>query len=181
MVAWRYGKFASMGLERVLASVSPLCVILCCYGINKLISEKLSHKFSLPIIILFLFFVIRSTFETYKYPLKANYDAKVEFETANWFKSNYDQNCVIYYAHPGIVFYTDRNPFDKKLNIEQFDLNVDNITDKSLPTYIFWDSQFSESSCRLKLNDLLNSPKVKLIHPLIEDSGFKMYVFELVR
>ncbi len=181
VVAWRYGKFASMGLERVLASVSPLFVILCCYGINKLISEKLSHKFSLPIIILFLLFVIRSTFETYKYPLKANYDVKVEFETAKWFKTNFDQNCVIYYAHPGIVFYTDRNPFDKKLNIEQFDLNVDNITDKSLPTYIFWDSQFSESSCRLKLNDLLNSPKVKLIHPLIEDSGFKMYVFELVR
>jgi len=181
IVAWRFGMFGSLGLERVMASVSPFFVILCCYGINKMIVLRLPAKFSLPLIGIILFFVVRSTFEVYHFPLKASYDAKVEFEAAKWFKKNYTQDCVVYYAHPGIIFYTDRNPFDKNLNIEQFDLNVDNITDKSLPTYIFWDSQFSESSCRLKLNDLLNSPKVKLIHPLFEDSGFKMYVFELVR
>ncbi len=181
IVAWRFGKFGSMGLERVMASVSPFSVILCCYGINKIITMRVNSKIALPLIGVILFFCIRSTFGIYSFPLKANYDAKVELEAAKWFKKNYSQDCIVYYAHPGIIFYTDRNPFDKKLNIEQFDLNVDNITDKSLPTYIFWDSQFSESSCRLKLNDLLNSPKVKLIHPLFEDSGFKMYVFELVR
>lgn len=181
VVAWKFGKFGSMGLERVLASVSPLFVIVICFGLNKLIVEKLNAKVALSLIAVFLLFVVRSTFGIYHYPLKAAGDAKVELEAANWFKKNYEQDCVIYYAHPGIVFNTDRNPFDKKRNIEQFDLKVDDITDKSLPTYIFWDSQFSDSSCRLKLNDLLNSSKVRLIHPLFEDSGFKLYVFELVR
>ena len=143
--------------------------------------EKLSKKYSLPLVLIFLFFVVRSTFEIYKYPLKASYDAKVELVAAKWFKENYSQDCIIYYAHPGIVFNTDRNPFDKEKNIEQFDLNVEKLEVKSLPTYIFWDSQFSESACRLKLNDLLNSPKVRFIHPLFEDSGFKLYVFELVK
>ena len=181
VVAWKIGMFASLGLERVLVSVSPFWVIICCYGINKLLIEKLSKKYSLPLVLIFLFFVVRSTFEIYKYTLKASYDAKVKLVAAKWFKENYSQDCIIYYAHPGIVFNTDRNPFDKEKNIEQFDLNVEKLEVKSLPTYIFWDSQFSESACRLKLNDLLNSPKVRLIHPLFEDSGFKLYVFELVK
>lgn len=181
VVAWKYGKFASLGLERVFASVSPLCVILCAYGINKIVSERLPAKYSIPVIVVFLFLVVRSTFDVYKYPLKASWDAKVELDAARWFRENYSQNCIIYYAHPGIVFNTDRNPFDKERNIEQFDLKVDELQVKSVPTYIFWDSQFSESACRLKLDDLLNSPKVRQIHPLFEDQNFKLYVFELIR
>ncbi|MFZ7113803.1 MAG: hypothetical protein ACO1G9_00390 [Bacteroidota bacterium] len=181
VIAWKFGMFASLGLERVLASVSPLWVVLCCYGIHKLLPEKLPVKFSLPVIAVFVFFIVRSTFDVYKYPLIATSDAKVERDAAKWFKANYSQDCIIYYAHPGIVFHTDRNPFDKEKNIEQFGLKVENLEVKSIPTYIFWDNQFSDSSCGLKLDDLLNSPKVRLIHPLFEDWTFKLYVFELVK
>jgi hypothetical protein len=181
VVAWKFGMFASMGLERVLASVSPLWVIVICYGINKLLAERFPAKYSMTIITVLLFFVVRSTFAVYKYPLIASSDAKVELDAAKWFKENYSQDCIIYYAHPGIVFNTDRNPFDKEKNIEQFGLKVENLEVKSIPTYIFWDNQFSESACGLKLDDLLNSPKVRLIHPLFEDWTFKLYVFELVK
>jgi hypothetical protein len=86
----------------------------------------------------------------------------------------------VYYAHPAIIFYTNRNPFDKQLNIEQFGFNPDNLPKKTLPTYVFWDSQFSDFSCGVKLQNLLHSNKLKLIKHE-DDYGFHLYVFEVIR
>lgn len=181
VIVWKYGLCGSCGLERVIACVSPLFALTTAYGLHYFISEKLSSKVALPILVVILSSVVYYNFRKMEYPLKAYADNKVEYDVAKWFKQNYDQNCVIYYAHPGIVFHCDRDPFDKEKNIEQFGLNPDSIPSHSLPTYIFWDSQFSEFSCGLKLDDLKKSQKVKLIHGPIEDMGFSLYVFEVLK
>lgn len=181
VIVWKYGLCGSCGLERVVASVAPMFALISAFGLNYFVSEKLFSKIALPVLILVLASVVLYNFKKNRYPLKAYGDNKVELEVSKWFKENYDQNCVIYYAHPDVVFHCDRDPLDKEKNIEQFGLNPDSIPSHNLPTYIFWDSQFSEFSCGLKLDALKNSKKVKLIYGPIEHMGFSVYVFEVIR
>ncbi len=180
VIVWKFGLCGSFGLERVITCVSPLFSLIICYGINYIINFKFFNRISIPMVSAFLFLVVLYTFKHVHYPLKAYGGDKIELEAGKWFKHNFDQNCIVYYAHPAIIFNAERDPFDKKLNIEEFDLNADSLSDKSLPTYIFWDSQFSEFSCRVKLDVLLTSKKLKLIYHPQEDYDFNLYVFELI-
>lgn len=178
VIVWKFGLCGSCGLERVIACVLPLFSLITCYGINEVSKWKRLQRFSLPVVIAYCIVTILFVFKKH-YPLKATGEDKVESETGKWFKNTINQNCTIYYAHPGIVFYSDRNPFDKNRNIEQFGFKPEQLSQKNRPTYIFWDSQFSDFNCNVKLESLLNSSQLKLIRHS-EDKGFHLYVFELI-
>jgi hypothetical protein len=177
LISWRLGWFGSLGLERVLACVSPFCVLIACMGMNYVLDVKGWSKITWPLLLVFSVFMVLSTFKRHHYPLKAHGGAKVVIEASKWLATR-EPNCRIYYADPGIIFYTHRNPFDTNMNVEEFGLNPENIPPSPLPTYIFWDSKFSESNCRVKLETLENAPNLLKIKE-IEDRGFRMLVFQL--
>lgn len=179
--AWGAGKYASAGLSRVLASVIPLGAILC------MITIDFIYKLRFPVLrygtmIILLHGFIKYTFRYHQYPSKAVRDEKAEIAAAKWFKKERKPNSTIFYAHVGIVFHADYDPFDP-LNREcyGFPVNCDpGIKDKF---YYIWDSDFSEFSCHNKLEDLEKCPnlvKIKEFNETDPDTKdkFKLVFFE---
>jgi Gpi18-like mannosyltransferase len=181
VIVWRFGWCASFGLERVLNSIAPLIALIAMFALNYLISEKLPKLIALPLIFIFLFFSLRATFKFISYPLRSYGDSKLLFEAAQWFKKNCNPNSKIYFSHPSLMLYLDRNLYDKSKNLELSGIDPSYVPDKSVPIYLFWDSQFSEFANGVKLDKLQNSKDLKLVlHPQ-ENYGFNLYVFEVIR
>jgi len=174
---WAQGKYASAGELRVMACIIPLASVITMFGIN------LIHRLKFPFIrIVFLMIIIQSifhyTFKNYQYPAKAQGSEKAEIQAAEWFKTYRKPNSLIYYAHPGIIFHCDYNPFDLN-NKECFsfgDVNSDTLY-KNRKCYYIWDSQFSEFSCQTKLADIENNKAFTKIKEFNVDY-FKLVFFE---
>jgi len=177
VIAWKYGKFGSAGLERVFACMIPCCAILCVYAVNAVSNIKLPQWAIYSSIAIALFFIIAYPFNLYHFPLKAVSDEKAEREAAEWFKLNKKEGQIIYYAHPAIVFYADLNPFDKVNNRECFAYHKDCAIEKTKPFYYFWDSAFSEFSCNTSLKDLESCPGMKRIKEF-KENNFQLYIYE---
>lgn len=176
LYVWHYGLCGSAGLERVLASVFPSYAVLTIWAMNKLVSP-FSFKIQIGLIVVFLYFHLQTPFKTFGYPLKAWGSEKVELDAAVWFKTIMPEKCIIYYAHPNIVFNLNRDPFDKNLNREEFAFKTDCSEKENLPTFFFWDSQFSESSCGVSIEEVLKC-NYKKINEFTDGGDFKLLVFE---
>ena len=179
VVAWKFGKFGSAGLERVFAAIIPCSAILCVYAINIIAKLKLPKWTFYLGIAGYLFLVVSYPFNLYHFPLKAVADEKVEREAAEWFTKNRKPDHIIYYAHPAIVFYADLNPFDKVNNRECFAYHKDCAIEKTKPFYYFWDSAFSEFSCNTSTKDLESCPGMTRIKEFKADN-FQLYIYEFI-
>jgi hypothetical protein len=177
LISWTFGLFGSLGLERVLACVSPFCALIACMGFHYFLEIKWINRFTWPLMVVFSFIMVLSTFKRHHYPLKARGGAKVVLEIAQWFKT-VDPHCRVYYADPALIFNTQRNPFDTTLNHEEFGFDPGNIPTSPLPTYVFWDSKLSAGNCGLHLSTLEAAPNLVKIKEL-EDRGYRMVVFQL--
>ena len=176
--AWAEGKYASAGLFRMFAPIVPFTALTGMYAIGFLNAQKLNIYLKAITCAGISFFMIYETTGTYKYPLKASGADKVEYEASIWFKKIRDPNKVVYYAHPGLMFFCDYNPFDLDLNRECRGFPSNCVYNKNEPFYYVWDSQFSESGCGNKLEDLMNCPNLKLLRVFQDGDLFKLYFFE---
>jgi hypothetical protein len=180
VIVWKYGWCASYGLERVMNCIAPLVALIILYALNYLISTKLPNYISLIFISAFLYYSFIATFKFVTYPSKAYAGDKILFEASKWFKNNCNPNSTIYYSHPTLILDLDRNIFDTIKNPILSNLNLNDTIVSSTPTYVFWDSQFSELAHLMKLETLQNSKSLKLIYHPKEDYGFNLYVFETI-
>jgi hypothetical protein len=176
LYVWHYGLCGSAGLERVLACVLPCNVILIFWAINKIFLPKISNIF----VVILLFFHVQTPFKTFSYPLKAWGADRCELEAAEWFKTIMPEKCIIYYAYPNIIFNLNKDPFDKYLNREQFAYNKDCSENETLPTFFFWDSAFSVSSCGVKIEDV-EKCNYKQIKEFTDGGNFRLIVFEKIK
>ena len=151
------------------------------YALNYIISERIPKLIALPMIFTFLFFSIKATFKYINYPLTPYAESYVIPKVAKWFNLFCDPRSKIYYSHPTLMLYLERDPFDKKQNNYLSSINPDIVPDKSIPMYLFWDSQYSESDMGVKLETLKNSKGLRLVLHPEENYGFNMYVFEVIR
>ncbi|MGB3948466.1 MAG: hypothetical protein WBM13_10810 [Bacteroidia bacterium] len=177
IISWRFGLFASAGLERVFACTIPCSAIVCMYTVNQFSNLKIPNYATKIIIAVCFLFVVGYPFNLYQFPRKAVADEKVERAAAEWFKVNGKNNYTIYYAHPAIVFYADLNPFDKVKNKECFEYYKDCTIEKDKPFYYFWDSAFSEFSCKTTKQELESCAGMKLVKQFKED-GFELCIYE---
>ncbi len=180
LYVWHFGLCGSAGLERVLASIMPLFALLTIWLVDRVLFANLSTRITVGLTLVFLFFHIQTPFKNFSYPLKAWGAERCELDAAIWFKTIMPENCVLYYAHPNIVFNLNRDPFDKNLNREQFAFNKDCSENETLPIYFFWDSMFSENTCGIKPEDVLKC-NYKEIKEFDDGGSFKLIVFEKIR
>ncbi len=175
--AWKFGKFSSAGLERVMTCIIPLTSVLCMYALNAFVSLKFPAWLKNSVVSVMLFFIVVVPFSLYHFPLKAYSEDKAARDAAEWLKATGKKNMIIYYAHPGVVFYSDRNPFDKNLNRECFSYYKECDVDKDVPFYYFWDSSFSEFSCKTSKAALNHCPNIRSVIDFKEEN-FQLIVYE---
>lgn len=177
LIVWHFGMFGSAGLHRVMASVFPSFAVLSIWGINKVVFSKFTNVISLSFIGVFLVLHLQTPFLFTSYPLKATGGEKIEIEAAKWFKTISPDSCIIYYSHAGIIYNLNKNPFDKKHHIEMFGFNEASKIHKSLPTYVFWDSEFSEFACGVTQKNIEDNGFV-LIKEFNEPDVFTLKVYK---
>lgn len=180
LYVWHFGLCGSAGLERVLASVIPLFALSTVWFINKTLYDYMSNTAVLSLIGVFLFFHIQTPFKNFSYPLMSWGAERCELDAAKWFETIVPEKCVIYYAHPSIIFNLERDPFDKNLNREEYAFNKDCSGNETLPTFFFWDSMFSENPCGITPNDVLKCG-YREIKSFDDGGSFKLIVFEKIR
>jgi hypothetical protein len=180
LYVWHFGLCGSAGLERVLACVLPLNALLTVWSLNKLFLSRVPALLSYAAIVLFLFFHLKTPFKIFQYPLKAWGPEKCVLDATNWFKTIQPKKYVLFYAYPSVVFNLDREPFDKAMNKELFSYDKSCVEKENLPTYLFWDSSFSESSCGIKIQDVLNC-NYKQINEFKDGDLFKIIIFERIQ
>jgi len=155
LYVWHFGLCGSAGLERVLASVFPGFALLSIWSINKLMLSRFPRLLSLSFILIFFYFHIQTPFQKLSYPLKSWGAERCIIDATTWIKSSLPENCMIYYAYPNIIFELDRNPFDKSHNNELFAFKEHCKSNSiSIPSFVFWDSNYSESTCGVSIKDL---------------------------
>ena len=87
-------------------------------------------------------------------------------------------NTVVYYAHPGMIFYTDQDPFSKYNRVSNT-FSLDCMFKDEKHFYFIWDP-LSESGFGQKLESLQNCDKLKMIRAFDKEDYFKLYFFEYI-
>ena len=177
LTVWHFGMCGSAGLRRVLACVFPCFAVLSMWGINKLVFDRWSKILSSVLIIVFLVYHLQSPFSTFGFPLKSYGPDREVQNAARYAKTIMPENCIVYYAQPGIIFDLDRNPFDKVHNAELFGFKDICNNKNELPSFVFWDSQFSEFSCGVTPADVENCGYT-LLKELYDSSEFHLKVYK---
>lgn len=176
--AWYTGKFASAGVDRVMASVIPLSAVIAMSGMD-LIGRVRFFLLRNAILLLFFGFLWNAAFKQFSYPLKASDSNIAEKEAVNWFMSVRKPNSTIFYANPEFVFYANYDPFDKS-NRECFAFPSNSCIPLDIKGkyYYIWDSDFSEFSCGKKLSDLENCAELIKMKEFRGGDKFHLVIFE---
>ena len=160
-----------------MACIVPLAAIIAMFTFNWVYSIRFPFL-RLLFLVIILINVFHYAFRNYSYPLKAKGSEKAELEASRWFKQYRQSNSMVFYAHPGIIFHCDYNPFDLQ-NRECFSFTeyVSDTLNRNKKCYYVWDSQFSEFSCQNKLSDIENLKGFIKIKEF-KEKNFKMVFFE---
>lgn len=154
LYVWHFGLCGSAGLERVLACVFPNFALLCIWAMHKIILSRFPKVLSALLLFVFFYFHVQTPFQKLGYPLKSWGAERCIIDATSWLKNSLPKNCIIYYAYPNVIFELDRDPFDKLHNSELFDFKEHCKVNRGIESYVFWDSNYSESSCGVALKDL---------------------------
>ena len=187
-VAWWQGIGNSLGLIRVIGSVTPLAAITALYGFNcfigyiknknKIVGKVLATALLVWIIILGIVTHIKG-FRLSKEQLLAQ--QAVDFVVNN----NLDSN-KIYFFDPYVVYALGIDPYNGK--ISSWGLSDNKIPSSGLPknSIIIWDSHFGTNEGKVPLSALKNDDKLTLLKVITPKKHFKalggydyaIYVFQ---
>jgi len=176
-VAWWLGMGNSVGLYRVMGSVTPLAALTALVGYN-LITEfinkknKLIGKISAFSIILSISFL---GIYSYQHGFKPTKQQKlIKLATAFLIENNLDEQ-GLYYFDPYVAFELGIDPYGKtrckRLGLNARRSSIE-IPDGSI---IIWDAHYGPNDARVKLNDLQKRSSLKTIKVFKPEKPFKVW------
>ncbi|MGZ3931216.1 MAG: hypothetical protein ACXVP0_07625 [Bacteroidia bacterium] len=176
--AWAMGKYASAGLERVFACVVPALALIGMYAVDGLQRLPFHRYVKAALNLVICFFVVKSTFLSYSYPLKGWGPEVTCRKAAKWFKSIRKPGQQVYYCHPGTIFFCDYNPFGSDIKeCMQFN-NACPFPKGTPPFYYIWDSFFTPGTCGVKLEDYKNCGQLELMREFDDGQNIHIAIFE---
>ncbi len=188
---WWQGMGNSLGLVRVMASVTPLAALLTLVGINWLQSlfKQKSSLLSYIITTSLLIWIIILGINTHISGFRKSKPQQLMSETAQYLKDNSLLNNKIYYFDPQLLADIELNPFDNTKSAEGIP-NSANIT-KSMPenSIIVWDAHFGNNQGKIPLIRLENNIDLILLKVFKPTQPFKVlggydyeiYVFQKIK
>ena len=173
---WWQGMGNSLGLVRVMASVTPLAALLALAGINWLQSlfKQKSSLLSYIITTSLLIWIIILGINTHISGFRKSKPQQLINQTAQYLKDNSLLNHKIYYFDPQLIADLELNPFDNKKSAEGIP-NSTNIT-KSMPDscIIVWDAHFGNNQGKIPLSRLENNTDLTLLKVIKPNKPFKV-------
>ncbi|HKL09392.1 MAG TPA: hypothetical protein VJ896_11500 [Bacteroidales bacterium] len=174
-IVWWKGTGGSAGLIRVMAAVMPLAAIVSLRGFNLVYQWLKFNQFvQYAVLLIFLFFVIRTPFQIFDVPVERDSREKVLFEAAEWLRTTDYYQQKIYYYDTYFCYKLAIDPFDKGRCHERIPSTENPAIDIPPGSIVQWDAHFGPER-NLPLNTLQNSPEFKQLKVFRPVSGFKSY------
>jgi len=173
---WWQGMGNSLGLVRVIGSVTPLAALTALFGFNRAADfVSLKNKF-LAIFLKFGFIIliIILGITTHKRGLKLSRPQQLVKQAANYAIDNNLNKHKVYFFDPFAVFALDMDPYDNKIcnwGLPNKEIPSIGIPDSSI---IFWDAHFGSNEGRIYLENLKNDKELSILKVIRPTQPFKV-------
>jgi len=166
---WWKGLANSLGLLRVIAAVMPCSALICLRGFNALMIPyfRKQQYIEYGIIVLSIFWIVRSPFKHEYYPYKLNPEEAVIKEAGDWFQTSAYTKQKVFYLYPYLAHVLNVDSFDPNKVGELWGLypsikawGISAIPDS---TVVFWDAHFGPNECHIPLDSIMDDPNFMLI------------------
>ena len=185
---WWKGTGGSLGLTRVIASVSPVVAIISLEGLVFLLSYFKSVRDKLLILVPVILLILWTPFNTYKIPVPPSDSQKTIRRAVEWMKRKGLDKRKFYYYDPWFVVYLGSNPFDATSCREK--VPVYNHPEKAtLPgELVLWDAHYGSNEGKLKRERLMDSKyfrPLKAFYPsqpfkVLNNYNYEVWIFERI-
>ena len=184
---WWQGLGGSLGLIRVMGSVTPLAAIMAFFGYYYMAQAFVKYKILFQVFSLFLFFWVIRTGATARLDgFKINATQQVLSKACNYIANNGYKKEKVYYYNPYVIYKLGIDPYNSRLcssGIPHQRPVSQAIPDHSL---IVWDAHFGPNEGGTALHDLTHDKGLQLIrvfkpqHPFTVLGGYQyaVYIFE---
>jgi hypothetical protein len=184
-IFWYFGLFNSLGLNRVLISITPLISIVSVIGFNFLTSSLIRIKsIRMAVQVLLIALIIIFPFTPNPAAIKwdsafsLSEDQKILNQSQIFTKNQLDSNQRYFYSNPYIAVTLNLNPFD---STKVIDLKKENLKNFKKGDVIIWDHWFSViefgiSKESLDSNKLLEN--IKIIQGKDQKIKFSIYKYK---
>lgn len=179
---WYKGLHASFGLIRVIATITPLTILIIGFLFQKFIEFKKIKKHKILIIGLISLIAFVDIFSQKYYPIKYNLEAQTLKNSNDWIKAqNLKYNRVVF-LNSLIAKEMNIDIFDNKKSLLLWSINRAKPINNSLKNgdLIIWDSHHGPNEGRTKLDSLVYNHKTKLLNyflPTIRQTTLGGYEF----
>lgn len=160
-VLWWKGLKGSMGLIRVMATVTPLVCLTSLYTLKKLTEWKWS-KVTIPIFLVFLLISCNNAFHMSGIPTKMDSQTRVLAEAAKWYNAQNHKGRVSY-LDPYFAFKAKINPDNNQKVLLLWGLDKQDPSKSLNPgDIIIWDSRFGPRECQIPEESITNNPNLTI-------------------
>jgi hypothetical protein len=184
---WWQGLGGSLGLIRVMGSVTPLAAIMAFFGYHYMVRAFAKYKILFPVFSLFLFFWLIRTGATARMDgFKTNATQQVLSKACHYIASNGHKKEKVYYYNPYVVYKLGIDPYNPKLCSSG--IPNQRPVSKEIPEHslIVWDAHFGPNEGNTRLQDLKADQGLTLLkvfkpqHAFTVLGGYSyaVYIFE---
>ena len=162
--AWYKGIAGSGGLIRFMTCIIPFAALYSLQGINWFTHFPFMNRLiKTGIYVVLLYFVIITPFKIYSIPRRFSEQEKITYQASQWLKQHALDKGIIYYVDPSFQHFMGVNCHDQT-RVIQYLPNPEN-PGENIPegSFIAWDAHFGANEGRISLENLINSPSLRLI------------------
>jgi len=183
---WWQGMGNSLGLIRVIASVSPLAALTAVFGLQYFLGFNFRYRniFSAAIITFLIFWVVIDGVKKHQYGFQDSDAERLLKKASDFIKENQLENHKIFYFNGYIIFPLEIDPYQRDKSQQWYNNNQPNPAQK-LPdsSIIVWDAMFGPNDGGVQLEMLENQDGIETLAVFKPEFPFKVlggYEYEVV-
>jgi hypothetical protein len=185
---WWKGIGASLGLIRVIASVTPLAAITAAIGLNVIIQLLPVKRIQTGAVIIFSIVILFPPFHRYTFPVPISSDMELIKTASQWLDDSEFRDKKFYYYDPYFFYYRNVSPYDESKIHGLVPDRENPQTGIELNELVLWDAHYSPNEGGLPLDRLAESKYFRKIHVFrprlpfktLNNINYEIYIFQRI-
>lgn len=175
-VAWWKGLGNSLGLIRVIGSVTPLAALTAMAGISALFenrNKRLNQILTAALLIVIAYIVFTGT-KSHQYGFRISRPQKILSEAVDYIQHNKLNVHKIYYFSSYIAFKLNLDPRDNQKGQQNLPRNKDFLNTVPDSSIIIWDAHFGPNEGRMPIERLMEKDELHVLKIFKPEQNFKV-------
>lgn len=157
---WWQGMAGTLGLLRVMCTVTPLLAIVALRGLT-IVPGKIAGGIWKALALLL---VIIMPFKLYSFPIPYTPEQQAIANATTFVKDHQLQNRRLFYFNPFASFMLQKDPFNSKSTVEHIPHKEAPGNGMQKGDIVIWDSHFANNEGEVPLSRMLNNPLLKPLY-----------------